>query len=839
MIKILGITTTYNVIDKIPYVMPYYERMGIDKLIVYDNYSTDNTVKELSKYNFVEIRYYKTESFNDWAILDIKNNVWKEYKNEYDWCIISDFDEVLYSRKNFKEVLKEKSKQGKTYLNKIGLNLLSREFPPINDKLIHENVKHGFIWDCDDEIPGVWGNKVLLFDIKNTDITYTEIGSHSCKITEETNKPFDDDISFFHIKLIDFNHVLNLSLTYNERIKKYGLNCYEKFITDLENIYQKSEKKCIDIDYYIDTDGKDLFPPILLILTDTNSLEDGKNKIDKLEKYIDKNIFYAIGMVTFNTSEEDYDYDKLFLYGKNKNLATFNGEGLNNLTINEWMLGYNYLFKDNFKYNNPWVTMYNDKILSKLSDPNLIKTLKESKHKEKTWFENIEITRFNKFTQEQRKTLGCYLIVKNEEKDIAVCLDNLSKVCDEIVVVDTGSNDKTIDIVKRYKNVKLEHFKWINDFSAARNYAKSKMTSDYIFSIDADELLTNQLIEHLNKLKKQNFNGVNSINMYIELDGNRFYLGGRQIVRNTPNVIWKYSVHEKLYYDETNDMLLSGLNEYIIHRPHTSTSHYNKYAETYYNELNKGDILKDYNSSHYFYYLFFTLNSIDNYMAKRYLYNCFDINKIKSNTENQGYNLWDCKWIDDDDYYLNSLIGGYKRKEMVLPYYNKLTNDTSKLICLEWCYEQDKNLSEIQYVNIAFLSYHYGLFNNFIKYTKELVEKYPYNEIGQHNIGFINNHINKLNNYNIIIDCTDGYECLPSTLHHMKQYFNDGFIIINDKEKINYLELLNYKIINTLPTNKKNIIIKANKQHERFNIKDIMQNLIYGNEPSYKDIFIK
>jgi hypothetical protein len=73
----------------------------------------------------------------------------------------------------------------------------------------------------------------------------------------------------------------------------------------------------------------------------------------------------------------------------------------------------------------------------------------------------------------------------------------------------------------------------------------------------------------------------------------------------------------------------------------------------------------------------------------------------------------------------------------------------------------------------------------------------------------------------------------------MKQYFNDGFILINDKEKINNLELLNYKITNTLPTNKKNIIIKANKQHERFNLKDIMQNLIYGNEPSYKDIFIK
>jgi len=60
-IKILGVTFTYNNEDKIPYVMPYYERMGIDKLVVYDNGSTDRTVEMLSNYPFVEIRSYKTD----------------------------------------------------------------------------------------------------------------------------------------------------------------------------------------------------------------------------------------------------------------------------------------------------------------------------------------------------------------------------------------------------------------------------------------------------------------------------------------------------------------------------------------------------------------------------------------------------------------------------------------------------------------------------------------------------------------------------------------------------------------------------------------------------------
>lgn len=838
MIKILGITVTYNAIEKIPYVMPYYERIGIDKLIVYDNYSTDETVKELSNYDFVEIRYFKTDSFDNKVILDIKNSAWKEYKDSYDWCIVTDFDEVPYSRRDFREVLEEKSKQGKTYLNKIGFNLLSREFPPINGKLIHENVKQGFIWDCDDEIFGVWGNKVILFDIKNTDIEFTENGSHSCSITEETNRPFDNDISFFHIKFIDFNYLLNQSIMSHERIKKHGITCYEYFIKNIEKIYQKSEKKCIDVDYYIDSNGKDLFPPMLLILTDVYNLEDGKNKIDKIINSIDKDVFYAIGAVTFTPNNNEYNYDELFYYAQDKKLITFNGESLHGETINEWMKGYNYIFKDSFKFKNPWIAMYNEKLLSILSDPNLKKTLNDSRHEEKVWFENIELTRFDKFIQEKRKTLGCYLIVKNEEKNIGDCLNNLSNVCDEIVVVDTGSNDNTINIIKSYKNVQLEHFKWIEDFSEARNYAKSKMKSDYIFSVDADEILTDTLIESLNSLKMYNFKGLNSLNMYIELDSNRFYLGGRQIVRNTPDAIWKYPVHEKLYYDESNDLTLSEF-EYIIHKPHESKSHYNKYAEIYYNDYNKGDILKDYNSSHYFYYLFFTLNNIDEYMAKKYLYNCFDLNKIISITENQGFNLWDCKWINDDDYYLNTLIGGYKTPKMVSQCYSKLKTDLGKLLCLSWCYENGENLTEDKYIELAYLSYQYGLFNDFINYTNKLMKIFPNSSIGKNNIVFINKILSNLKNYNIIIDCTEGAECLPSVLCLMSQYCNKGYILCNDIKDVEKYELLNFEPITDIKNNGRNFYIKANTQYNRFYIKDKMQNLCYNNHENENNIFIK
>ena len=104
-IKILGVTITYNNEDKVPYVMPYYERMGIDKLVVYDNNSTDRTVELLSKYPFVEIRHYETDEYREDLLLQFKTEIQNEFRGQYNWCISADFDEVFYSEQDFREVL--------------------------------------------------------------------------------------------------------------------------------------------------------------------------------------------------------------------------------------------------------------------------------------------------------------------------------------------------------------------------------------------------------------------------------------------------------------------------------------------------------------------------------------------------------------------------------------------------------------------------------------------------------------------------------------------------------------------------------------------------------------
>lgn len=80
------------------------------------------------------------------------------------------------------------------------------------------------------------------------------------------------------------------------------------------------------------------------------------------------------------------------------------------------------------------------------------------------------------------------IISKNEEAHIEECLKRLKPCHYEIVLVDTGSTDATLEIAAKYTD-KIFHFDWVNDFSAARNYALSKTSNDWILSIDCDEYL--------------------------------------------------------------------------------------------------------------------------------------------------------------------------------------------------------------------------------------------------------------------------------------------------------------------------------------------------------------
>ncbi len=93
------------------------------------------------------------------------------------------------------------------------------------------------------------------------------------------------------------------------------------------------------------------------------------------------------------------------------------------------------------------------------------------------------------------------MIVKNEENVLERCLESIADLMDEIIIVDTGSADRTKEIAARYTD-QVYDFEWIDDFSAARNFSFSKATKDYIYAADADEVLDEENREKFRQLKE-------------------------------------------------------------------------------------------------------------------------------------------------------------------------------------------------------------------------------------------------------------------------------------------------------------------------------------------------
>ncbi|MDO8517577.1 MAG: tetratricopeptide repeat protein [Nanoarchaeota archaeon] len=97
------------------------------------------------------------------------------------------------------------------------------------------------------------------------------------------------------------------------------------------------------------------------------------------------------------------------------------------------------------------------------------------------------------------ETISLCMIVKNEEKSIERCLNSVSDFVDEIIIVDTGSTDRTKEVALKFTD-KIFDFKWIDDFSAARNFSISKATKDWILILDADESISKIDLDKLREI---------------------------------------------------------------------------------------------------------------------------------------------------------------------------------------------------------------------------------------------------------------------------------------------------------------------------------------------------
>jgi len=144
-------------------------------------------------------------------------------------------------------------------------------------------------------------------------------------------------------------------------------------------------------------------------------------------------------------------------------------------------------------------------------------------------------------------TLSVCLIVRDEEQVLSRCLDSVQALADEIVIVDTGSADRTVAIARRYTDKVFFH-PWNNDFSEARNVALDYATRDWVLQIDADEVLEQEDVP----LVRQVIEGEGYSAAYVALynvlpDGFSRHYYPRLFRREKAH--YEGTVHNQLIYD--------------------------------------------------------------------------------------------------------------------------------------------------------------------------------------------------------------------------------------------------------------------------------------------------
>lgn len=150
----------------------------------------------------------------------------------------------------------------------------------------------------------------------------------------------------------------------------------------------------------------------------------------------------------------------------------------------------------------------------------------------------------------KRARISQCMIVKNEEKNIERALTWGKEIVSEQIVVDTGSTDRTVEIATRM-GAKVYHFDWIDDFAAAKNFAISKASGDWIALLDADEYFTaedgRKIFDLVQMLHGQDCDGIMTAWYNMSDNGTVMSIDSQiRIFRNRPELRYRRRIHEQL-----------------------------------------------------------------------------------------------------------------------------------------------------------------------------------------------------------------------------------------------------------------------------------------------------
>jgi glycosyltransferase involved in cell wall biosynthesis len=191
------------------------------------------------------------------------------------------------------------------------------------------------------------------------------------------------------------------------------------------------------------------------------------------------------------------------------------------------------------------------------------------------------------------KKLSVTIITKNEEKSIARCLTSVSNIADEIILVDSGSTDKTCEIAREY-GAKVYNRSFDN-YSNQKNYAMDLATGDWILSVDADEEIPKELQSEIIKAITST-----SINGYLIPRRNFILYGEIRYTRWSPDKHiwlwrnglgrWSGDIHEEVHVDGEISSLIAAKKHYSYQTVFEFLNMMNSYTTKIAQEMAKKDI---------------------------------------------------------------------------------------------------------------------------------------------------------------------------------------------------------------------------------------------------------
>ena len=198
--------------------------------------------------------------------------------------------------------------------------------------------------------------------------------------------------------------------------------------------------------------------------------------------------------------------------------------------------------------------------------------------------------------------LTVVILTKNEEKNIVDVIKNARKVSDKVLIVDSGSTDKTVELAEAY-GAKVVYRAWDNDFAAQRNFALEHVQTELVLYLDADERINDELAEAIKNVAKDSKQAMYRFIRRNSAFGKDFkygVLGPDSVVRMFPKdkVHWEDKVHER----PVGDLPVITLQGFLKHYTYKDFDQYiskmNAYstigAQNYKDKNKKVGVIKDF-----------------------------------------------------------------------------------------------------------------------------------------------------------------------------------------------------------------------------------------------------